>query len=783
MSAPVKHLPVTLQFVSDWHVGTGEGRVGVVDAVVRRDGDELPFVPAKTLLGVWRDACETVARSLDSPDGRAWQRWVGWLFGSPPSEHDDETAARQGAPASAALSLTSARLAPGLREAMAGKTALRDALVVLRPGVALDEESGTARDDMLRLEERALRGMVLHAAVTVPHVDGGLPPAAELLLRAGARLVDAVGGKRNRGSGRLVLHVGATPMGNWADDPREDPPLDPRLTELLADEELVRAPGEPPSAARRHAPILADGRQGGPRRRWRLELEVLSPVVIVDRVIGNDITTRDEIPGTALLPALLSRLPAGTDIGLDDVRVGDAVPAAVDADGTARPSRHEPAVWQRDDKGRGDVVANTLQVETDPARRFKASRGRVARTDDDGSASAWVRFDPATTVSTHVVVNGPTAGAGGLFSYHGIAPGTVLVSDLVLPDGIELALAPGNVLRLGRSRKDDYGEVRVRHLAPRDDPPSRTVGRDGLLRVWLVSDLLLRDERLAFDPTPDRLAHALGGPDALNVPLTVVPHDAVLRPTQSRPARREGFAPRWGRPRASLVGLRAGSVVTFRLPDGVVVDPDRVERVERDGVGDRTVEGYGRLLLDPPELLVDLPSVSRPAPAQRRRAQASGGTPPDVDPAAPHPVELSAWRREIRRRVAAVVTAGRRPLVEGLARATPSQRGVLRAHVSRLGYPGGREVVAGWFATLGSSVTRQGAWDAATLAGVRGLLLEGTVWHELGLDGDQSGLLLIEGREGLLRDALEHEAVTALVQELARHAQTGDDDAPEEERS
>ena len=31
--------PVTLRFLSDWHVGTGEGRVGVVDALIRRDSD------------------------------------------------------------------------------------------------------------------------------------------------------------------------------------------------------------------------------------------------------------------------------------------------------------------------------------------------------------------------------------------------------------------------------------------------------------------------------------------------------------------------------------------------------------------------------------------------------------------------------------------------------------------------------------------------------------------------------------------------------------------------
>ena len=70
---------VRVHMLSDWIVGTGEGRVGEVDATVRRDGDGLPFVPAKTLTGIWRDACEQVAgwlggrgRGQTTPGSRGW---------------------------------------------------------------------------------------------------------------------------------------------------------------------------------------------------------------------------------------------------------------------------------------------------------------------------------------------------------------------------------------------------------------------------------------------------------------------------------------------------------------------------------------------------------------------------------------------------------------------------------------------------------------------------------------------------------------------------------------
>jgi len=63
---------------------------------------------------------------------------------------------------------------------------------VLRPGVAIDNVTGTAADRLLRAEERAIRGLRLSSQVTIalpPSVGEELPRPAELLLRAGARLI------------------------------------------------------------------------------------------------------------------------------------------------------------------------------------------------------------------------------------------------------------------------------------------------------------------------------------------------------------------------------------------------------------------------------------------------------------------------------------------------------------------------------------------------------------------------------------------------------------------
>src|SRR5277367_6418029 len=77
---------VQLKMISDWHVGSGTGCPGSVDRLVLRDEDGLPFVPAKTLTGIWRDACELAAFDLDNGDPEGvWSKWVEHVFGEQPA--------------------------------------------------------------------------------------------------------------------------------------------------------------------------------------------------------------------------------------------------------------------------------------------------------------------------------------------------------------------------------------------------------------------------------------------------------------------------------------------------------------------------------------------------------------------------------------------------------------------------------------------------------------------------------------------------------------------------
>jgi CRISPR-associated protein Csx10 len=729
---------VHLTFLSDWHVGTGAGRVGAIDACVHRDHDHLPFVPAKTLTGVWRDACETVAHVLDGGPQGSWSTWVTTLFGA--HENDRHSPAM--------LAIGPARLPDDVAAALHAHQALREALFARRPGLAIDPATGTAREHFLRLEERAATGLTLTARVEALRLRPGvpLPDEAEFLLRAGARLVDALGGKRSRGAGRVLLHVGPPPSAAQG----QDHP-DPRLLQLLDQQAMLNSPGKPPTL---YQPTtdLAWGRTDQRRQiAHRITLRVRTPVVVPDRLRGNLLTTHDRILGTGLLPAILERIPERLD--LNDIRVTDAVPAFL-VNGRYVPAHPAPLVWHRPDKGEGPVMLNIARRAASPSKKAKPTRDRIVRLDD----GRWTTLRPGITDRTHAVIDDekrrPVESAGGgLFTFEGIPAGTTLVTDVVLPDGVDPGLATRDRLRLGRSRKDDFGQVEVLSVEVMPEPaPGPDTASGGVLTVWCLSDVLLRSPSLAPDPTPEGLAAALGA--ALGTTLAVVraPEGDDRRPTLAAAARREGFAVRWGRPRPSQVALAAGSVVTLAVT-GPPVSAQALARVEHQGVGARLAEGFGQVRFNLPDL--DQPYlhlVTDPPPGDdNARENASAAI-----PAMLHGVLHAAWRTVIRRKVEEL--AAGRDLLDLLlpeapppwtgprtSRPTASQLGQLRAQLER-----DPEQVRAWFAGLRASTNRSRSWSDHAIDAAECLLLGQVpqqrrkvaakvagVWEHLGLQTPQ----------------------------------------------
>ncbi|MDQ1246480.1 MAG: CRISPR-associated protein Csx10, partial [Actinomycetota bacterium] len=488
----------------------------------------------------------------------------------------------------------------------------------------------------------------------------------------------------------------------------------------------------------------------------RITLRVRTPVVVPDRLRGNLLTTHDRVLGTGLLPAILERIPRR--LGLDDIQITDAVPAALVGDRFV-PAHPAPLVWHSADKGEGSVMFNLAAKAAPPTAKAKPAKSRIVQRAD----GTWVAVRPGVTDRTHAVIDDEArrpveSAGGGLFTFQGIPAGTVLVTDVVLPGGVDLDLPTGHLLRLGRSRKDDFGLVEALSVDVLTEPAPALgePGPDGSRRltVWCLSDVLLRSATLAPDPTPEGLAAALAtaltdeaGPVRLDV--VRAPEGDDRRPTATAATRREGFAVRWGRPRPSQVALAGGSVVTLEVTGGSVT-ADALARVERDGIGDRRAEGFGRVRFNLPDLDEETLELVRKEPPE---PPGQVPLPPTTAPPALRHALRTAWRTAIRRRVEELAASSN--LLDLLlpgSDPTDSQLGGLRAQLGR-----NPRDVRDWFAGLRASQNRSDSWKPSAIDAAEAFLLDDgppavaalasrppTVWQILGMasgwdaEGDRS---------------------------------------------
>lgn len=625
-------MDLRLHMLSDWHIGTGTAARGRAARQVVRDADGLPYVPAKTLVGVWRDACEVAARAL----GGSWHEWVEYLFGSQRSHYEAENAkpphARMAGPRPAALLLNGPLRVPGrLGRVLADRPRLREAVVFVKPGVALDPESRTTVERKFRYEEMARGGMTLTGSAELAEdLDEDQRACALALLWAGARLVESIGGKRRRGAGRCRLELSG-------------PGLPPDI------DRLSLPPARPPARSEPAPELEADAHAGDGWERAVLTLELLTPLLAHDRTVGNLVIGLDHAPGWMLFPEVLARLRSSAAAAA--ARRGDLVVTAATPVVDGRRGLPAPRVLARpkDDPG---LVVNRMVSSGAPGRPLKRLRG--------GYVGDGLRVHrPGMTTTMHNTINDatqrPTRDLGGVYVYQALEPGTVLAAEVrvragLLPEGWQKALA--GTWRLGRSSKDDYGRVSVTVRSEPVAPATRSPLDEGdLLRVWLLSDTLVLNARLSFSSDPADLGRALSdafaAAGAPGVRLEPVLEDDDRVPTSYEVRRTESWHRKWGLPKPSLLGPAAGGCVTFRIIAGRLA-PDVLAEVELTGVGLRRGEGFGQVRFNN-RLLTEQGRHAGPATARAPAPSAEPLTPDDAGYADARIIERAAWRAEIRR--------------------------------------------------------------------------------------------------------------------------------------
>jgi CRISPR-associated protein Csx10 len=755
---------LTITMLTDWHVGSGTGRPGNIDRLIQRDRHNLPYIPAKTLTGILRDGCELVAAGLDEGLQGEWHNYLEYLFGSQPAIAQgvvEET------PIPAALSLRSAYLPKTLNDALQGQPELISALTFVKPGVAIDSHLGTAKPDCLRFEEMARGGSYLEAEYRLdPRLKGEQLEAAKALLVAGVSTIERLGGKRRRGAGRCRIKL-------------SEENLETALKYL--DTNL-----KPPKLLLESIQTKSESKDIVNSEKWytiEIQLETQSPLIVHARTLGNLVSTLDYIPGTALLPIISRKLGEIIDLGSAIANKQIIVSnATLEVDGQQGRSMPFALFQEKQDK---QVVYNRLgedfNVVSDDKPQLKGMRA--------GYLSDKSQAKLSKNVNTHNIVDDkvqrPNEEVGGVYSYEAIATHTkfrakIHIQDTVISSDKFLACLLKLVAtqtEIGRSKKDDYGLVKITAVNPfvNKNPDIELI--PGELRVWLLSDVLIRNSRLRPSTDPQDLATELG--TKLGVSLTLKPN---CLSSLARSRRTDSWQTRWGLPRPSLVGLSAGSCFLFEVTGEIEVD--KLTELQLTGIGERRAEGYGQLCFNDLFLMNDKPSLS----------EVSEDKPPGdkdikrkpIDPQNleiynyAQTIEIEAWREAIRRQsISLAADPIQREAILGIkknddknttekSKPSMSQLGVLRSIVmnSLDSDPTQNSAVNNWIEKLPQKIKEK--WAEKSLDKVRSLLTNpDKVWSFLKTIPFDRLTLTVEGIT-TLKQELWRETVQNLVIDCIR---------------
>jgi CRISPR-associated protein Csx10 len=826
-----KTFTVRLTMESDWHVGTGAGRPGSVDKLIARDAEGFPYVPAKTLNGIWRDAMETLTLGLDNGAEGRWSKFVELIFGIQPNQlqgvkpnekqaHELERRAQRNEKtySHSLFSIQPARLNQSLRKKInsfepadggnddeskkkkqLGKIQRQkylSALTFIKPGVAIDGDSGTARPDFLRFEEMGRVGTVLEAECELD-LDNLADATDEnektirALLVTSAKLIERIGGKRRRGAGLCkleVLSANGKEIEHLQSYKEAAPDVPNPKQQPKSDFDLTSAPS-------------SDGWQ-----KLEFKLTLRTPVSIVTATLGNVSESLDFIPGTYLLPHFTKVL--GKQLGKEffqAVAYGDfqVLPATLEVDGER--GLPVPKVLAKakvkNDQGEQPIYNRLVQPIEGKSQTKSRRSGFIKNLEPN---KVVIHEESFKTLLMHNTVEDkyqrPTTDVGGVFSREAIAAGKILRGELRIRSSQiaqtlfdELSNTKNQTVRLGTSRKDDYGLVKLSLIKNDKDefvPPKPLISKAELkqdkLTVYCESDVLLRNENLRQTTCVEDLAKVLGEELGVALDEAKAENGKVSSLIQTR--RIESWHEGWGFPRPTLIAMAAGSCVVFKIEGFDSFDQAKKDEIEKalqafeaKGLGERRGEGYGQIRFNPALLTQEIGSwlkADKPSSASGDNTASEALEDSDFT----RQIEETVWREELKVAVLKIASSKEeRKKIFGFdsdGKEPPmSQIGGLRSVITRLQKDNDKKLVESWLDHLKRTENRRKKWGQewrSKITEIEKLIIEESkIWlilDETTIDGKKvwnSPAMLIRTKEQL-QQKFWTEAVRALFDACAR---------------
>ncbi len=633
-------LEITLQ--SPLTAGSGERRIGIADREVVFDDLGLPILPGRRLKGLWREAYRDVVEawhqilSTDKSCRIGWPEAYrnvveGWIsngelpvsvksiFGKPGGSPEKGNACFYVANAelqeASSLKEWLQYLQHSDRQWQLQSEDVQQHFATVRAQTAMDRWTGAARDDTLRLTRTLRPDLVFHAPVQFSETPSDSVLSA---LALGAAALQHMGVSRSRGLGKVRCRfIRERDVTAYALSQHPLPSINVVNTKSSSPTSIGRTSSCPRSSNVPSTHIL----------RYRLALT--APTVIpVSEGDPNTVVTRRYIPGTHIWGVAawhylhplkhkstdLEFRQAFLDAGL---RFLSAYPENIDDKPQQRLIPLPHSVRQlKDDEGLVDLAKKTCK---DPIKRLEYRYARIRlQTLKTQLVKIERNYHHARSKDRRKGRALKTDGA--IYRYEAIQAnqtfqGAVLGSEENLRKLKEEWLGPVDVIRLGRSRSAQYGSAKFEWI---DDTPQEL---DKISSEW-DGFVETKDDHLQIMPpsldkcliiivlSPLLSVNRYGHPDtrfpeyelaqALQLPVKKL---KLLR-SYTRTEVLGGYDVYLRLPRQQWPAIAAGSVFVFKLKQDIGKDC-LLQQLERDGLGLRKGEGYGRIAVNRQESFPD----------------------------------------------------------------------------------------------------------------------------------------------------------------------------------
>ena len=644
--SPTSSGHVTIVFTSDWGVSTGVGQAGRTHSTIERSNGK-PVVRGTVITGVLREQAMLAAKALDGPKEGTWTSFALWLFGQDPDSKPGST--------------------PHPRHVLFSDATPASSIPIHDTvSLSINPQTGTARDQFLRFTERAAAGVLTGTFTLIDEAgaetsDQETIKAAHFLLGVAGLMVRGIGSGRSGGDGECTVLVtnhevearagqSTSKIVAFASSCAQELRTSlKKLAQSLEPEVVSALPAPQRSTQHQVGTIDGSAAQHSGGHHLILDLTLNSPIVSYEVPFSNEIRSLDFLRGTILLPWLhrlvSSKKQAENEAVITNAVTGghlvvsDALPVISETEGlpvplTLKTDKTSPSdspitLYGDSPKNKGKIPVRGGYVFFGP----KGGDGKEPGTDSQG----WYGKPPLRGRQT-TAINHETGAAskGQLVLVEALPEKMRMRAHVWVSDELWNAASVADLLgktreaRLGsrkltgtfgsatctlREETDDEREARSRFgnagstqpvgtastsangTAPGEGSPASSDKQT--VSLWFTSDVIARSAGLGAGGTVDDLIRAFNreGVDLKSIEAASVRHRRV-----------DSWSPADNGPRASRLAIQAGSVIQVRVSEE---DRAKLLKLAPFGVGELTVQGYGRFVVDHPLLSVQSIEVTK----------------------------------------------------------------------------------------------------------------------------------------------------------------------------